>query len=96
MTQKLEWRPILSAPRDGTQVVLLFWTLHEAPGGPFPDYIVCEWDALEDGGWLNSGTLDFIESVPFGWLEIPAPEPFADASGAPAHQTNPSAEVPFS
>lgn len=62
-----------NAPHDGSDVLLQFWSHHDAPGGPLASNIVCNWDALENGGWLNSETLDFLESFPTRWMLIPDP-----------------------
>lgn len=68
------WQLMDTAPQDGRELVLAFWSLPHLPCAPYRQYRICSWDALEDGGWLESETLDFVENVPTHWLALEAPE----------------------
>lgn len=72
------WQPIYTAPRDGTDILLACWTLHDAPEGPFMDCIVAAWDVEEvggEGGWATDNGLSPIEGAPTHWMKLPAPPP---------------------
>lgn len=72
-TGVMPWQSMASAPRDGRDVLLAFWTAPEVPCGPYRTYRVCQWDELENVGWLYSDNLDEIDSTPTHWLNIDSP-----------------------
>lgn len=71
-----DWQPIETAPKDGTEILLASWCLHDAPGGPFADYTVAAWDVEDcggDGGWATESGLEPIDFEPTDWMPVPAP-----------------------
>jgi hypothetical protein len=74
------WRTMESAPTDGTDILLCSQILHEAPGGPFFEYIVGAWDVEEvggDGGWATENGLQPIENRPSYWRPLSPPRPLS-------------------
>jgi hypothetical protein len=62
----MEWQPIETAPKDGTEVLV-------GRGGPYPKVTVSIWDD-ELCKWLN-----FLKSdQPIAWMPLPDP-PKAEA-----------------
>lgn len=79
-----EWHPISTAPRDGTDIVLCSWVLHDTPGGPFSEMVVASWDVEEcggDGGWILGDSERPLETEPIGWRPLPT------APDRPTHMT---------
>lgn len=85
-----EWRPIASAPRDGTEI-LLWVPLKRSSGGC---RVVGKWATDFEGelcgrpyweGWQDPMAADKIcdETEASHWLPLPAPPTPAAASGTP-------------
>jgi len=55
------WRPIREAKQDGTIIVGRYWEMDDAPNGPYPAYILMQWDELENSGWMDPQGLDYID-----------------------------------
>lgn len=70
------WHLIGTAPTDGTDILLLSWVLHEAPGGPIPEMVVASWDVEDcggEGGWILGDYERPLETKPTHWMPLPAP-----------------------
>lgn len=79
------WRTdFANAPTDGSDVLFQFLNHYDVPSGPLTSNIVCQWDALENGGWLNSDTLDFIEDIPVRFMLIPGDPGYRSGGDAEA------------
>ena len=64
MTEKIEWRPMDTAPRDGTEVLLL--TSHEGVK-------IRYWYGDDEGEWWQSDDAGYIchEENAVAWMPIP-------------------------
>ncbi len=64
------WRPMREAKHDGSIVVGRYWQMADAPNGPYPGYVLMQWDLLEDGGWMDPEGLDYIHEDVVDFLVI--------------------------
>lgn len=63
------WRPIETAPKDGTEVALLFATEADLPTGPAP--------RVRAARWIKDWSIPYYrDNPPIAWHSMPAlPEP---------------------
>ncbi|QEL18756.1 hypothetical protein PX52LOC_05793 [Limnoglobus roseus] len=66
MKRESSWQPIETAPKDGTEVLLLS---HPAAMLP-PDYAVAYWDEVDEV-WYWNKPKRFL--CPTHWMPLPAP-----------------------
>lgn len=66
------WKSMTSAPTDGTVFVGRYWQYPELPGGPFPGYVLMQWDEFEDLGWMDPEGLSVVDAPVSEWCPIPA------------------------
>lgn len=71
------WRPIETAPKDGTPVLLFFPKRYQGKGG-------ISWGCFVNGEWLDSRAIRDNDAS--HWMHLPAPPSSAGAQ-APAHGT---------
>lgn len=68
----MEWQPIVTAPRDGTR--LLLWTGNMSTTGMIWSTTVGWWDKEICHKWIHGSSVD-----PTHWMPLPAP-PCSDPS----------------
>lgn len=91
----VDWLPIETAPTDGTDILLAAWNSHDAPGGPYTDYVVAAWDVEECGGengWSTDHGLEPIDFDPTHWMPLPSPPPMDGKKKTVRHSSTVSAE----
>lgn len=67
-----EWRPIETAPKDGSSVVI-YGDIDASEA--IPDYAVCSWEPAAIGqpaGWVLDGH-ESVMFVPTHWMPLPSP-----------------------
>lgn len=75
--ESMEWNfEMKDAPRDGTELLGLFFDWHEGLTREIPRYEVMAWDQLENEGWLSANNFEEIEGHPHAWVIIPVPDPY--------------------
>lgn len=67
----LEWQPIETAPKDGTDVLLFRLGMC---GNPLPPMVAGWFHNGEDGGWCSEDFIDeWLRGTFTHWMPLPAP-----------------------
>jgi len=67
------WRPMKTAPRDGSEILLFargkFYVAHYMPGG----HCIEDHPPIDEGWYFNAGSMFDKAMTPMAWLPLPQP-----------------------
>ena len=89
MSEEMTWRPIETAPKDGTEILVCGGTFSDDcdwsdTAYPYSGYAIVQWDGQDNGHpWEGHPCHDgdgYRNHAPTHWMPLPAPPALATAS----------------